>query len=110
VLRSVVTQIESLPLIWPGAHVNTARTHEARGVEICAAGPARGPMRVRRPREPSGSPDGEHDGDENGDVARNGHHPGALGPDFLGATDVAEPPPPDEEVEGRVERPDSQCQ
>src|SRR5262249_52639992 len=108
VLRSVMAQVNRLPLVGPGAHVDAAPTHEAGGLEIRAGSPARGAMRVRRSREPPGTPDGDDDGDENGGVARNRHHPGALAPDFLGTPNVAEPPPPDEEVEGRVERPDAQ--
>src|SRR5438094_6344378 len=60
VLRSVVAQVDRLTLVGPGAHVDTAAsTHEACGVEICAGGPPRRAMRVRRPREPSGSFDSE---------------------------------------------------
>src|SRR5215475_1697022 len=101
VLRSVMAQVNRLALVGPGADVDAAATHEPGGLEIRAGSPARGAMRVRRPREPPGSPDGYDDGDENGGVAWNRHHPGALAPDCLGAQDVAEPPPPDEEVEGR---------
>src|SRR6266550_2044965 len=110
-LGTVVTEIESLLLLGPGTHVHAVcAADEASGGQIGARRPAGGAVSVRRAHKPPSPPHRDHDRDEHGRMTRDRHEPRALAPDLFGAWSVAEAPPPDEEVEGRVERADVQCQ
>ena len=110
-LGTVVTEIESLLLLGPGTHVHAVcAADEASGGQIGARRPAGGAVSVRRAHKPPSPPHRDYDRDEHGRVTRDRHQPRALAPDLCGAWSVAEAPPPDEEVEGRVERADAQCQ
>src|SRR5262250_2758280 len=108
-LGAVVAEIQHLTFLRPRAHVDpTVSAHEPGGAEVGSRGPASGAMSVRRSREPAGSPDGHDDGHEDGRVARHGDEPRPLPPDLLRPPNVSEAPPPEEEVERRVERTDAQ--
>src|SRR5882672_7290632 len=101
----------------PGRDSGSSRLTRQRSSARCrtcsggpgAGRPAGGAVSVRRAHKPPSPPHRGHDRDEHGRMTRDRHEPRALAPDLFGAWSVAEAPPPDEEVEGRVERADAQC-
>src|SRR5262249_44507936 len=109
VLWAVVTEVVDRAVIRPCAHVDAGiTTQEAGGFQLGPYRPPRGAVCVRLAADALGAPDGDDEPDEDGEVTRDRDDPHAGSPDGLGAGDIPEAPPPEEEVDRRIQGPEAQ--
>src|SRR5439155_27040521 len=109
VLRPVMAKVVNGAPVAPGSDVDTRVSAEESGLlEVDPRCPARGPVSVRAGSSPLGAATGDDEPNDNGERAQDRHDPQARPPWSSRARGVAEPPPPEEKIERRVQRTDAQ--
>ena len=110
-LRAGVAEVVEGPALRPRADIDAGVLPDGTGrLQVLPPCPAGRAVRVRGAAECPGPPHGGDDRQDDREVAREEHDPFPRPPDRRRPRDGAEAPPPDEEVERRVERPDAEGQ